>query len=81
MKYEHTFEAGSSINFPSCPLIFQLTLELFIFYYNESYMLRRDNVSRRTDESDSKLVVTESLSLTDHDVYSKGNNKSSGECN
>lgn len=40
-------------------------------------MLRRDNVSRRTDESDSKLVVTESL--TAHDVFNKGNNKCSGE--
>lgn len=42
-------------------------------------MLRLDNVSRRTDESDPKLVVTESMSVTAHDVFSKGNNKSSGE--
>lgn len=42
-------------------------------------MLRRDNVSRRTDESDSKLVVTESLSITHDDGFDK-RNKSTGEC-
>lgn len=44
-----------------------------------SCMLRLDNVSRRTDESDSELVVTEQMSVTAHDVFSKGIKKSSGE--
>lgn len=42
-------------------------------------MLRQDNVSRRTDESNSELVVKDPMSKTAHNVYSKGNDKSSGE--
>lgn len=43
-----------------------------------SPVFRPDNFSRRADESDSKLVVTESLSVSANDVFNNGN-KSSGE--